>query len=155
MRINISDVSTEAADETRNAFTKDISILYRKRFFPHFPPEIALALATQQTEVQEASWRTCYPGMERRVILLGGEPAGRVFLQRRPEEIRIIDITLHPDHQRKGIAEHVIRTLQEGGIPLAAQILQSNAASIALFTKLGFGQTARAGEYLEVAWYAG
>ena len=44
-----------------------------------------------------------FPDAAFQVIERGGEPIGRLYLDRRAEEIRIIDIALLPAHRRAGI----------------------------------------------------
>ena len=60
-------------------------------------------------------------------------------------ETDVMNVAVHPDHRRKGIAESLIDTLiaelkNRGGHALMLEVRASNAPAIALYEKLGFTQ---------------
>ena len=64
-----------------------------------------------QFDVQDAQHKAlCGRGVD--LILVGGQPAGRLYLHRRDDEIRIMDIALLPDYCNRGIGTTLLRGLQ-------------------------------------------
>src|ERR1044072_6384537 len=65
----------------------------------------------QQFIAQQHHYQTYYKGAQFNVILADEAPVGRDYLFRGREEIRIIDITLLPEHRHKGIGKPLIQDL--------------------------------------------
>ena len=61
------------------------------------------AFLRAQFDAQDAWWRENYGGASFDVIVVDGEPAGRLYLHRGDTEIRIVDIALLPEHRGKGV----------------------------------------------------
>ena len=60
----------------------------------------------------QADWyRQHYADASFDVVLVDGEPAGRLYLHRGETEIRIVDIALLPEHRGSGIATSLLRDL--------------------------------------------
>ena len=61
------------------------------------------------------------------------------------DESDMMNVAVHPDHRRKGIAEVLVNALCDalqarGSISLALEVRASNAPAIALYEKMGFSQ---------------
>jgi GNAT superfamily N-acetyltransferase len=65
-----------------------------------------------QFDVQHVQHQEHYAGAPFDVILVGGQPAGRLYLHRRDNEIRIIDIALLPEFCNRGIGTTLLHRLQ-------------------------------------------
>jgi ribosomal protein S18 acetylase RimI-like enzyme len=115
------------------------------------------AFLTQQFTAQATHYREHYPGAVFNLILLDGDPVGRLYLHRRPSEVRIMDIALLPPHRNRGIATALLRDLQtEAAVaakPLTIHVEQFNPA-LRLYTRLGFRPIAEHGVYLLMEWRA-
>src|SRR5688500_1918182 len=59
--------------------------------------EIKQQFLTQQFNAQHAHYQRHYPDAEWLVIERGGEPAGRLYMEEWPSQIRLIDIALLPN----------------------------------------------------------
>jgi ribosomal protein S18 acetylase RimI-like enzyme len=85
------------------------------------------------------------------VILWGGEAIGRLYVQRRPDEILIIDIALLPAYRRQGLGGRMLRDLliegQRAGAPVRIHVERQNPA-LRLYERLGFRQIEDHGVYL-------
>ncbi len=55
------------------------------------------AFIRQQFDAQTAYWDEQYPDAERSIVEVDGQPAGRLYVQRWPKEIRLVDVALLPD----------------------------------------------------------
>ena len=108
------------------------------------------AFLRMQFDAQDHFWREQRPDAVFDVILVDGQPAGRLYVDRRPEEIRIVDIALLPDHRAMGVGTLLIRrVLDEGattGRPVTIHVERGNRAR-ALYERLGFRQVDTTGVY--------
>ncbi len=113
------------------------------------------AFLRMQFEAQDRYYREHYPGYEFQVIQAGGQPAGRLYLHRRPDEIRIMDISLLPEFRRQGIGTGVLRALlaeaQDKALPVTIHVERFNPA-LRLYARLGFQQVDDRGVYWFLRW---
>src|SRR2546426_1366115 len=73
------------------------------------------AFLRMQFEAQSRHYREHYPDAAFLVILRDGRPAGRLYVDRRPASIRIIDVALLPQHRRAGIRTALLAELLAEG----------------------------------------
>jgi GNAT superfamily N-acetyltransferase len=94
-----------------------------------------------QYRAQLQHYQTEYPNAEHQVILAGDQPVGRLYVDRREAEIRILDITLLTPCRGQGIGTPILRQLMDeaarAGKPLSIH-LDSFSQSHSLFERLGF-----------------
>lgn len=109
------------------------------------------AFLRQQFQAQHAHWTQHYPGCSFEVVLLDGEPAGRLYVDRWTREIRIVDIALLPEHRGAGIGTALLRrVLHEGdatGKPVSIHVEMFNPAR-RLYERLGFLEKDTHGVYI-------
>jgi ribosomal protein S18 acetylase RimI-like enzyme len=91
------------------------------------------------------------------VILVDDQPAGRLYVARWPQEIRVIDIALLPKYRNAGIGGTLLRGLQaeaeQAGKKLSIHVEQFNPAR-RLYERLGFRIIADQGVYWLMEWTA-
>jgi ribosomal protein S18 acetylase RimI-like enzyme len=75
-----------------------------------------------QFTAQDRHYRAHYDRTRFRVVLVNDEPAGRLYVQRGAEEIRIVDIALLPEYRGRGIGSRL----------LAEVIAEADAARLAV-----------------------
>ena len=84
------------------------------------------------------------------LTLLDGEPVGRLYVDRREDEIRIIDIALLPEHRKKGIGSSLLRAIMAeadaAGLPVRIHVERNNPA-LGLYHQLGFREIGDQGVY--------
>jgi GNAT superfamily N-acetyltransferase len=104
-----------------------------------------------QFNAQDTYYRDHYPGAEFWVIEMDTKPVGRLYLHRKPDDLRIMDIALLPEFRRKGIGAGLLRrVLMEGdqtGVPVSIHVERFNPA-LNLYRRLGFRLSADKGVYL-------
>lgn len=109
------------------------------------------AFVRQQFEVQDAYYRENYDPVTFDVIEVDGAPAGRLYVARWDEEIRIIDIALLPEHRGQGIGTELLGALldeaAEAGKRLSIHVELNNPAR-RLYERLGFAPVEERGVYL-------
>lgn len=84
------------------------------------------------------------------IILVKGMPAGRLYVQRKQNDIRIVDISLLPEFRRQGTGAKIIKSLMDEAdqinLPLSLHVEQFNPA-IGLYERLGFEKKELIGIY--------
>ena len=100
---------------------------------------------------RENEYRAYFPQASYDVVQRGALPIGRLFVDRREDEIRIIDIALLPEHRNLGIGSRLLRRLLEEGDstfrPVRIHVERDNPA-MRLYERLGFQCILDRGVYL-------
>jgi GNAT superfamily N-acetyltransferase len=113
------------------------------------------AFVEMQFRAQDTHYRANYANAVYDVILVDGQPAGRLYVARWPHEIRIIDIALLGPFRGRGIGSHLLRALQAEAratsTPLGIHVERFNPA-LALYARLGFRLAEDKGVYLYLGW---
>lgn len=103
-----------------------------------------------QFEAQHAYYRKQFQDAEFLIIARNAEPIGRLYLDRREDEIRIIDIALLKGERRNGIGGALLReVLAEAGAaakPVRIHVERNNPA-LGLYRRLGFQHIEDQGVY--------
>ena len=86
------------------------------------------------------------------VAVENGEVVGYIGSQSVLGESDMMNVAVHPDHRRKGIAEALVLALakdlkERDNVCLTLEVRVSNAPAIALYEKLGFTQVGRRPNY--------
>jgi ribosomal protein S18 acetylase RimI-like enzyme len=109
------------------------------------------AFVDHQFWAQHRHWEENYQDTRWDVIERAGRPIGRLYVARWPEEIRIVDISLLPEHRRGGVGTRLLRDLlAEGdasGRKVSIHVEVFNPAR-RLYERLGFVQAGDRGVYL-------
>ena len=115
-----------------------------------WPEEHKASFLRMQFDAQSRHFREHYAEAEFSVILADGRPAGRLYVARWPEEIRIVDIALLPEHRNAGIGTSLLRALasesEAVGKPISIHVERFNPA-LRLYGCLGFRKVADKGVY--------
>lgn len=104
-----------------------------------------------QFRAQHVYYQEHYGDSEFLVMLWKGQPIGRLYVRRRPEEIHIIDIAILPAWRQQGIGTSILRdVLAEGEakrLPVRIHVEKQNPA-LRLYERLGFTPCEDQGVYL-------
>jgi len=85
------------------------------------------------------------------------KPMGRLYVDRRVDDIRIIDIALLPEYRGKGIGEELMQSLIEeatGGKKTVSIHVEQNNPAMHLYQRLGFKRVRDEGVYYFMEWSA-
>jgi ribosomal protein S18 acetylase RimI-like enzyme len=109
----------------------------------------------QQFQAQDHTYRNNYPGAEFWIIVVDDADAGRLYVHRRPEEIRIMDVALLPGFRGQGIGTYLLKEfLREG--QMSSRIVTIHVEvfnpALRLYLRLGFSQVAENGVYCLMEW---
>lgn len=109
----------------------------------------------QQFDAQDTYYKKHYEGASYDVVVVDGEPAGRLYVARWDDEIRIMDITLLPPFRGQGIGESLLDPLlregAESGKTVSIHVEESNRA-MSLYLRLGFVEVGEHGVYKLMRW---
>ena len=102
------------------------------------------AFLRMQFNAQKGWYDQAYPNADHQIILLDGQPIGRIMVTTEPGGAHLVDIALLPEHRGHGIGAQLlgelIRKTTEGGGIVRLQVLRTNPA-IHLYERLGFVKT--------------
>ena len=113
------------------------------------------AFLEHQFSAQDHHYRSNYPGATLDVIEVDGEPAGRLYVHRGEDDIRIMDIALAPPFRNKGIGTRLLEELMSeagsSGRSLSIHVELQNPAR-SLYERLGFVPAGEHGVYVLMKW---
>jgi GNAT superfamily N-acetyltransferase len=118
-----------------------------------WPDEQKRTFLAQQFAAQSAHYVQHYGDASFDVILVDGEPAGRLIVARREAAILIVDISLLPEHRSRGIGTRLLRPIlsdaDRRGVKVTVHAERFNRA-LRLYQRLGFVPVADQGVYLRL-----
>ena len=113
------------------------------------------AFVRMQFDAQDADYRRNNPAGSFDVIEVAGRPAGRLYVDRRPGDIRIVDIALLPEFRGAGVGGLLIAQLIDeatrSGRTVSIHVEIHNRA-IELYTRMGFNIVDEHGLYRRMEW---
>jgi ribosomal protein S18 acetylase RimI-like enzyme len=104
-----------------------------------------------QFDAQDAWWHENYAAASFDVILVDGEPAGRLYVHRGPSEIRIVDIALLPEQRGNGVGTRLLEDLLAEGDASSKSVtihVERMNPALRLYDRLGFTLAEDKGVYL-------
>jgi ribosomal protein S18 acetylase RimI-like enzyme len=111
------------------------------------------AFLAQQFAAQSSHYAIHYADASYDVVLVDGEPAGRLIVDRGTVEMVIVDIALLPELRGRGIGTRLLRPLLEEAAAAAVPVLihvERNNPAMTLYRRLGFEATGEVGIYFEM-----
>jgi ribosomal protein S18 acetylase RimI-like enzyme len=118
-------------------------------------PEQVEAFLSMQFEAQTRSWDEQFPHALFHVVEHDGRAIGRLYLDHRDDEIRVVDIALLPSHRGRGIGGALLAQVlaEAGAAGKAVRIhVEKNNPAMRLYHRLGFVTIADVGVYDLMEW---
>jgi GNAT superfamily N-acetyltransferase len=113
------------------------------------------ALLRLQFRAQQQSYLAQFPMADCTIILHYERPIGRLYIERRTDEMRGIDIALLPEYRRAGIGTAILQGLlaeaARDGKPFRIHVEKFNRAR-RLYERLGFTTLNDDGAYCFMEW---
>lgn len=104
-----------------------------------------------QFKIQHDYYQKFYANTQFQIILLNKEKIGRLYIDRREDEIRIVDIAILPNYRNLGIGSKILKTIlneaSEKKIHVRIHVEKNNPA-MNLYKRLGFCDIEDKGVYL-------
>lgn len=99
------------------------------------------SLVAMQYAAQDWSYHQRHPAADFGLVLVAGQPAGRIYVDRAATSIHVIDIALAPEHRGHGIGTRLLRGLLGEGSdsqrPVTLNCARDSRA-LTLYRRLGF-----------------
>jgi ribosomal protein S18 acetylase RimI-like enzyme len=118
--------------------------------------EQTIAFLESQFGLQRHHYYTYYPTTDWAVLEQHGTPVGRIYLERQPDAINMLDIALLPEWRGRGIGTALIEAaLAEAGATgqvMVIMVEKNNPRAYRLYQRLGFRQTADEGMHFTMVW---
>jgi ribosomal protein S18 acetylase RimI-like enzyme len=116
-----------------------------------FTPEQRAAFVEHQFTAQSLHYEQHYHDTSFDLVLIDGEPAGRLIVGRWESEIRVVDIVLLPERRGRGVGERLMREViaeAEGrGVKTTIHVEKPSPAR-RLYERLGFVAVGEQGIHL-------
>jgi len=113
------------------------------------------AFCQSQFDAQDRHYREHYPTCEYLVIEQAGVPVGRLYRDRRPDEIRVVDIALLTTARGQGVGgdimQDILNEAKSAGLQVCIHVEHTNPAR-RLYDRLGFRLVAHGEVYDLLAW---
>jgi GNAT superfamily N-acetyltransferase len=113
------------------------------------------AFTQMQYQAQRRSYLAQFPAAEHCIIQRAGADVGRLIVDHCGDMIRVIDISLLPEHRNVGLGSGLLRDLQAEAVRAGKAVgLHVNGGNRArrLYVRLGFVVTGESVFYLEMTW---
>lgn len=113
------------------------------------------AFLAMQFRAQHRHYQAYYANADFDVIELDGEPIGRLYLDRRDDEIRIVDIALLPAYRGRGIGTRYLKQIMAEAAALARPVrihVEHFNPAMRLYRRLGFRHVDSNGVYHLMEW---
>ena len=115
------------------------------------------AFLTMQFDAQHRYYREQFSAADYLVVEREGEAIGRIYLDRRVDELRLIDIALVPEVRNQGLGKDLLLDLLDEGrasaLPVRIHVERFNPA-MRLYLRLGFKPMEDQGVYQLLEWRA-
>jgi ribosomal protein S18 acetylase RimI-like enzyme len=115
------------------------------------------AFIRMQFDAQDTDYRRNNPVGSFDVIEVGGRPAGRLYVDRGPTDIRVVDISLEPGSRGAGVGGRLLfRLIDEARASdrtVSVYVELDNRAAT-LYARLGFVVVAELGYHRRMQWAA-
>jgi len=108
------------------------------------------AFLRMQFDAQHSHYREHYTDTAFDLILVDGEPAGRLYVGRWERELRIVDIALLPEHRGKGIGGRLLADLlaeADASRRVTSIHVERENRAMSLYRRLGFEPVEEVGPY--------
>ena len=112
-----------------------------------------------QFDLQRREYDARFPDAEYDVIEINGTPAGRIWIGRDREQIRLLDIAILPQFQNRGAGTLLLRRLIDhaaaSGKVLRHMVFVLNNDAHRFYERLGFTIIDDLGAYKHMEWKSG
>jgi ribosomal protein S18 acetylase RimI-like enzyme len=113
------------------------------------------AFLRSQFHLQYTHYHKFYPDAAYLIVVHCGEDIGRMYVDRTPEEVRLMEITLLPEYRGRGIGGMLVRALMEEADAtnrkMSLHVEMDNPARH-LYDRLGFLPVKEEGVYILMEW---
>lgn len=100
------------------------------------------AFVRMQFDAQRNDYERRFPDADHSIVVDGDRAVGRIWIDRSPDEIRLLDLAIRDGDRGRGIGTRLLRELQDearrAGVPLRHSVVKANVDALRLYRRLGF-----------------
>ena len=118
-------------------------------------PEQKRAFVAQQFDAQHRHYRETFENADFAVVERDGAPIGRLYVERREHEIRVIDIALVPESRNQGLGAKLMQSLLDEAQASASRVtlhVELGSPARRLYERLGFAVVRDDGMHTFMEW---
>lgn len=131
------------------ASTRELEVSYMES-----EEQIKLFL-NQQFHAQQSYYLEHFSKASFDIVEFDGKPIGRLYVDRRVDEIRIIDIALLPEYRNRGLGKKLLQSIlqeaEDNRLPVRIHVEKNNPA-LHLYLRLEFKDIEDVGVYMLMEW---
>lgn len=121
-----------------------------------WPNAVISAFVDNQFALQHRHFTREFPDADFLIVMLGGEPIGRLYLHRRDDALHVVDIGLDPLWRGRGVGRALLQwsaelARREGLARVTLAVASDNPRAFALYRRLGFRTGERLATHLIMA----
>jgi ribosomal protein S18 acetylase RimI-like enzyme len=152
------DLSTRPETETDADFLFSLFQSVKEPEMAAMPADMRTKrqLLCMQFRAMTQSYHAVFPGAQYDIVLLNGEPIGRLILNLIPARAHVIYVALLPKMRNRGIGTALMTAIldepRRHGAVCEAQVAIGNMASLRLWRRLGFIERERDETDVVVEW---
>lgn len=105
---------------------------------------------SMQFEAQDTFYKQQFPDAQYQIVQYGSEDAGRLYLDFREDEVRIVDIALLPEYRGKGLGTKLLNSIIDDAAEKQLSVgihVEKNNPALNLYLRLGFEKIDDKGVY--------
>jgi ribosomal protein S18 acetylase RimI-like enzyme len=129
-----------------------------ERRMAQWEPAAWHAFLRHQFSAQRDHSRHSYPAAVDQIIHEQHTPIGRLYVDRSGDTVHVLDITLLPQHRRRGIGTALIggllREAGDAGRPVTLYVSAMNPGARRFYDRLGFAPAREHGLYTMLTWHS-
>ena len=114
------------------------------------------AFVRQQFEAQHQHYTNHFPNADFHLIEKNAKPIGRIYIDRRPAEIGLMDIALLPEFQGQGIGGIFMDMLKseakDAGLPIVLHVEINNPDAYRFYERHGFLPIEDQQTHVKMSW---
>jgi ribosomal protein S18 acetylase RimI-like enzyme len=157
--MDVANVTLRPVEASDREFLLGVYAASRKEELDQvvWPEGLREAFLLMQFDAQDADYHRTNPAGSFDVVEVDGRPAGRLYVDRRPGDLRVVDIALLPAYRGRGVGERLLRTLQEEAAAAGRKVsihVEIHNPAARLYDRLGFVVVDEGPVYRRMEWSA-
>ena len=114
------------------------------------------AFLNSQFDLQRAHYEQHFPRARHEIVLVEGEPAGRIWVDVRAAGVHLIDLSLSTATRGQGVGGALLRGLRLEArglaLPVSLYVMHGNERARRFYERLGFSEEEDIGSHMRMRW---
>lgn len=119
-------------------------------------PDEGRAFVDMQFRAQQAGYGATFPEADHWILCRDQNPIGRLLVDRRPSEVRVVDVVVHSRHRGLGIGTVLMQEVMSDAAaenrPVRLTVIAHDQRVVGWYERLGFVPGELRDPYLGMSW---